>query len=220
MPRFLNLWNIQWISKKFLSNRETLFRSLFLFYLFIYSDAWPPNVKHSIFFCFHLVSLVHYVTRIILLDAYKYLTTQNNFLLLFFRNSMAIYRAHMKLTIRNLQYGDFGNYRCISKNSLGETEGSIRVYGKYIHFIPILVYFFSVLVKIANSRSKMRRKKTILFQAKYVQLDMMFVIVIRFIWILKYVLSHCNFCNVILCIYYIHLMDDNTRKKQVKNNLL
>lgn len=37
----------------------------------------------------------------------------------------------MKLTIRNLQYGDFGNYRCISKNSLGETEGSIRVYGKF-----------------------------------------------------------------------------------------
>lgn len=40
------------------------------------------------------------------------------------------YRAHMKLTVRNLQQGDFGNYRCISKNSLGETEGSIRLYGK------------------------------------------------------------------------------------------
>ncbi|XP_061710549.1 lachesin-like isoform X1 [Cydia pomonella] len=38
------------------------------------------------------------------------------------------YRAHMKLTVRNLQLGDFGNYRCISKNSLGETEGSIRLY--------------------------------------------------------------------------------------------
>ncbi|XP_065166294.1 lachesin isoform X2 [Atheta coriaria] len=38
------------------------------------------------------------------------------------------YRAHMKLTVRNLQFGDFGNYRCISKNSLGETEGSIRLY--------------------------------------------------------------------------------------------
>ncbi|OWR48733.1 lachesin-like isoform X1 [Danaus plexippus] len=38
------------------------------------------------------------------------------------------YRAHMKLTVRNLQNGDFGNYRCISKNSLGETEGSIRLY--------------------------------------------------------------------------------------------
>lgn len=39
------------------------------------------------------------------------------------------YRAHMKLTIKNIQHSDFGNYRCISKNSLGETEGSIRVYG-------------------------------------------------------------------------------------------
>ncbi|XP_015184404.1 PREDICTED: lachesin-like isoform X3 [Polistes dominula] len=38
------------------------------------------------------------------------------------------YRAHMKLHIKNLQAGDFGNYRCISKNSLGETEGSIRLY--------------------------------------------------------------------------------------------
>lgn len=38
------------------------------------------------------------------------------------------YRAHMKLTVRNLQPADFGNYRCISKNSLGETEGSIRLY--------------------------------------------------------------------------------------------
>ncbi|XP_011503875.1 PREDICTED: lachesin-like [Ceratosolen solmsi marchali] len=38
------------------------------------------------------------------------------------------YRTHMRLTIKNLQSGDFGNYRCISKNSLGETEGSIRLY--------------------------------------------------------------------------------------------
>ncbi|PNF33100.1 hypothetical protein B7P43_G15748 [Cryptotermes secundus] len=38
------------------------------------------------------------------------------------------YRAHMKLTIRDLREKDFGNYRCISKNSLGETEGSIRLY--------------------------------------------------------------------------------------------
>ncbi|CAH2016534.1 unnamed protein product [Acanthoscelides obtectus] len=39
------------------------------------------------------------------------------------------YRTHMKLTVRDLQEADFGNYRCISKNSLGETEGSIRLYG-------------------------------------------------------------------------------------------
>ncbi|KAF7993070.1 hypothetical protein HCN44_005851 [Aphidius gifuensis] len=38
------------------------------------------------------------------------------------------YRTNMQLTIRNLQSSDFGSYRCISKNSLGETEGSIRLY--------------------------------------------------------------------------------------------
>ncbi|XP_011308372.1 lachesin isoform X1 [Fopius arisanus] len=38
------------------------------------------------------------------------------------------YRTNMQLTIRNLQQSDFGTYKCISKNSLGETEGSIRLY--------------------------------------------------------------------------------------------
>ncbi|XP_078048734.1 lachesin [Augochlora pura] len=38
------------------------------------------------------------------------------------------YRATMELTISNLQVGDFGSYRCVSKNSLGDTEGSIRLY--------------------------------------------------------------------------------------------
>ncbi|RZF44185.1 hypothetical protein LSTR_LSTR003825 [Laodelphax striatellus] len=42
--------------------------------------------------------------------------------------SESSYRSHMKLTIRDLRPTDFGNYRCISKNSLGETEGSVRLY--------------------------------------------------------------------------------------------
>ncbi len=50
------------------------------------------------------------------------------------------YRTQMRLTIRNLKERDFGTYKCLSKNSLGETEGSIRLYGKfkillYIHII-------------------------------------------------------------------------------------
>lgn len=40
------------------------------------------------------------------------------------------YRIHMRLTIKDLGLSDFGNYKCISKNSLGETEGSIRLYGQ------------------------------------------------------------------------------------------
>lgn len=40
------------------------------------------------------------------------------------------YRSHMQLTVRDLKAKDFGSYKCISKNSLGETEGSIRLYGE------------------------------------------------------------------------------------------
>lgn len=31
----------------------------------------------------------------------------------------ANYRTHMRLTVRNLREKDFGRYRCLSKNSLG-----------------------------------------------------------------------------------------------------
>lgn len=38
------------------------------------------------------------------------------------------YRSHMQLNVSDLKAKDFGSYKCISKNSLGETEGSIRLY--------------------------------------------------------------------------------------------
>jgi len=38
------------------------------------------------------------------------------------------YRLHSRLTINSVNAGDFGAYKCVSKNSLGETEGQIRLY--------------------------------------------------------------------------------------------
>lgn len=46
--------------------------------------------------------------------------------------SISYYSAQMKLTIRKLRKSDLGGYKCISKNSIGEAEGNIRVYGKKI----------------------------------------------------------------------------------------
>lgn len=65
------------------------------------------------------------------------------------------YRAHMRLTIRNLTTSDFGSYRCISKNSLGETEGSIRLYRKLTCiFEPVRAsgqtIFFSPIIIVAR----------------------------------------------------------------------
>ncbi|EFN73561.1 hypothetical protein EAG_11373 [Camponotus floridanus] len=34
----------------------------------------------------------------------------------------------MKLMIRSVAMSDYGSYKCISKNSLGETDGSIKLY--------------------------------------------------------------------------------------------
>lgn len=56
------------------------------------------------------------------------------------------YRAHMRLTIKVLQNKDFGNYRCISKNSLGETEGSIRLYGECLKENLFSIYLLSNVI--------------------------------------------------------------------------
>lgn len=41
------------------------------------------------------------------------------------------FEVRMMLTIRNLQKTDVGNYKCVAKNSLGDVESSIRLYGEY-----------------------------------------------------------------------------------------
>ncbi|KAI5749660.1 hypothetical protein M8J76_009063 [Diaphorina citri] len=38
------------------------------------------------------------------------------------------YKIHMKLTIKAVTKQDFGAYKCVSKNSLGDTDGSIKLY--------------------------------------------------------------------------------------------
>lgn len=41
----------------------------------------------------------------------------------------------MKLKIRNIGPNDFGSYRCVAKNSLGETDGMIKLDGNVIKSI-------------------------------------------------------------------------------------
>lgn len=54
------------------------------------------------------------------------------------------YKGHMKLTIRSLSPEDYGSYKCMTKNSLGEAEGSMRIYGKLLRFLPVFVFSFFV----------------------------------------------------------------------------
>uniref|UniRef100_A0A2H1WNC0 SFRICE_029230 n=1 Tax=Spodoptera frugiperda TaxID=7108 RepID=A0A2H1WNC0_SPOFR len=38
------------------------------------------------------------------------------------------YRSVLKLAIRRVTSSDYGTYKCVSKNSLGDTEGTIKLY--------------------------------------------------------------------------------------------
>lgn len=40
------------------------------------------------------------------------------------------YEVHMKLILLRLRPEDYGLYKCVSRNSIGETEGTINVYRK------------------------------------------------------------------------------------------
>jgi len=41
------------------------------------------------------------------------------------------YKITMRLTIYEVDIQDFGAYRCVAKNSLGDTDGAIKLYRKY-----------------------------------------------------------------------------------------
>ena len=47
------------------------------------------------------------------------------------------YKVYMKLRIRNVQPEDFMEYRCVAKNSLGGSDGTITLYGKYVIMMVI-----------------------------------------------------------------------------------
>lgn len=44
---------------------------------------------------------------------------------------MPPYKTHMKLTIFSVSLADYGMYKCVAKNPRGETDGTIRLYGKF-----------------------------------------------------------------------------------------
>lgn len=40
------------------------------------------------------------------------------------------YKVAMKLLVKSVGPSDFGSYKCVAKNSLGETDGTIKLYSK------------------------------------------------------------------------------------------
>lgn len=62
-------------------------------------------------------------------DRYLMKETDNN----------SMYAVQMTLVIRSLQKSDMGGYKCISKNSIGDAEGTIRLYGMCFFFATLII---------------------------------------------------------------------------------
>lgn len=49
--------------------------------------------------------------------------------------ALSSFESRMALTVRRLTAADVGGYRCVAKNSLGEVDSVIRLYGEDIEII-------------------------------------------------------------------------------------
>ncbi|KAK9295263.1 hypothetical protein QLX08_010349 [Tetragonisca angustula] len=68
----------------------------------------------------------------------------------------SVYSVQMRLVIMNLQKQDLGGYKCISKNSIGDAEGNIRLYGE-----------FSQTIRLRESHKSQRAFPTFSFISVY-----------------------------------------------------
>lgn len=50
------------------------------------------------------------------------------------------YKGVMRLTIRSFSSADVGTYHCVSTNSLGRAEGTLRLYGK-MWLLSCIIWF-------------------------------------------------------------------------------
>lgn len=69
-----------------------------------------------------------------------------------------MYAITMTLTIKHLQKSDFGGYKCISKNSIGGIEATIRLYGKLCTLYIIILIFIFISIITRNVKPKQLAK--------------------------------------------------------------
>jgi hypothetical protein len=49
------------------------------------------------------------------------------------------YKVHLKLTINQFSRRDLGIYMCVSTNSLGHADGTVRLYGKCLSHVLVIL---------------------------------------------------------------------------------
>ncbi|XP_076762855.1 lachesin isoform X2 [Xylocopa sonorina] len=118
-------------------------------YLCIASNGIPPTVSKRIMLIVHFSPMISIQNQLVgaqegqrmtlecnseaFPKSINYWTKENNEIIKNgdkYEQSLTdnAYKVAMKLTILSVEMSDYGTYKCISKNSLGETDGSIKLY--------------------------------------------------------------------------------------------
>lgn len=112
---------------------------LHVYFLFISFLSYTINL----FCCHHqekkLISCVKKLSSFFLIPLGEMIISNDRYQMTEAENSM--YAVQMTLVIRKLQKTDMGGYKCISKNSIGDAEGTIRIYGEFQVFSSLSQFF-------------------------------------------------------------------------------
>lgn len=81
------------------------------------------------------------------------------------------YKVHMKLSLNHLGPQDYGIYKCISKNSLGDMEGTINIYSE-----RLIVYWFCLwIVSFPGISNPALKNSSLHFKSKGINIVSVFL---------------------------------------------
>lgn len=67
------------------------------------------------------------------------------------------YKVDMMLRIRSVGPADIGSYKCVAKNSLGETDSTIKLYSKY-SFHLVSTFLVEIYHSLQTSKTIFEKK--------------------------------------------------------------
>ncbi|TMW41529.1 hypothetical protein DOY81_013391, partial [Sarcophaga bullata] len=148
-------------------------------YLCIASNGVPPSVSKRITLIVHFPPMITVQNQLIGAVEGKGGKFVSNV------TEIGEYRSSMKLHINPLTMSEFGAYRCVAKNSLGDTDGTIKLYripSSTVNYVDGYDSRYKDLLMISEFEDYYPNSSTTNPMASYTSLTGFSIAVILFNW--------------------------------------